>query len=101
MNSNKEILKRLDKLEIKEDNLKVYRPLFSFIEKGAYYSELTDDLKGLYCLYKGYDRETYESMLLMISGDLKDQLTYNEPFNPNWKPSEEDLKSIEELWESL
>ena len=98
---NKDILARLESLENKSDNLKEFRPLSPYIDKGACYDDLTDDLKGLYCRYMGYDREQYETMLLSFWGDLKDTLDYKVPDNLDFKPTKEQIAEIEDLMENL
>lgn len=55
-------LRRLEK-SLPED----YPEIIQLIKQGAFYDEISDDMKDLYCLYRGFDREAMESVRMIIA----------------------------------
>lgn len=44
-----------------------YLEIVKLIKQGAFYDDLTDELKDLYCRYRGFDREAMESVNRMVA----------------------------------
>lgn len=82
-------INRLKKLE--KEHTAEFTEIIQLIRRGAFYDELTDEQKDLYCKYKGHDREAMETIEEYINGSLHLQLKKNEP-----PPTKEELREITE-----
>lgn len=65
-----------------------FAPIRSAIRNSAFYDELPEDLRALYCEYCGVDRTTLESVTLTVLCDLHFILREFE------KPTPEELQEI-------
>ena len=87
---------RLKKLE--KERTTEYNEVISLIKKGAYYDDVSDDVKELYCEYKGTTREVLETIEEMVAGNLHFQME----LNPTREPTSKELQQIaEEIREYL
>ena len=74
---NKTVRNRLERLEnASEGN---YTEIIRLIKSGAFYDDLTDDQKELYCLYRGYDRQAIEELFMIMHETMHIQLELKPP----------------------
>ena len=62
MTSLRNRIKRLQKVSGQE-----YSEVLQLIRQKAFYDEISDDMKDLYCRYRGFDREAMESVRMIIA----------------------------------
>lgn len=65
--------------------------LADLINQGAYYDELTEEEKGIYCAYIGHEREAMEQVEMVVTGTLHFQLERKAP-----PPTREEMARIAE-----
>lgn len=79
---------RLKAAERKAAAVSRFAPVRAAIRNRVYYDELPEDLRALYCEYRGVDRTTLESVTLTALGGLHFILREIE------KPAPEEMKTI-------
>lgn len=79
---------RLKAVEQKAAAVSKFSPVHAAIRNRAFYDELPEDLRALYCEYCGVDRTTLESVTLTVLCDLHFILREFE------KPTPEELQEI-------
>lgn len=70
--------------------------LAELIAAGAYYDEITEAEKDVYCEYRGFDREAMESVELAVTGTLHFQLE-KKPKPPTEAQFRQTLREVEAL----
>lgn len=79
---------RMKAIEAKAEMLTKFAPVHVAISKSAFYDELPEEWRDLYCEYVGIDRAVMEHIMLTAVGDLHFILHDIE------KPTPEELQEI-------
>ena len=84
-------INRLNKLE--KNHSTEFNEVIRLIRQGAFYDDLTDECKDLYCKYHGIDREAMETIELYVVGALR--------FRLEEKQQPPDQKTLEKIIEEV